>query len=332
MSRQSGGMKYGMTIRFWLIACACLGWLGLSVQVRADDASTWLKRMQRAALEQNYQGTFIFVRGDMSSTQQIFHRYANGIEHERLLQVDGTMGEVVRKSGEVTCILPENKAVQLEQFNGPGKPAAAFVHVMPDPQFYALKPGKVERIANRICQQIRIEALDEYRYSYSLWLDQETGLLLKSLINDLDGAVLERFQFTSIEFPEQINDEDLMPESAGQVVEHEVIPVPPRDRHWPDRMMWDMKWLPPGFATSRERSRPDQNLMVFSDGMTAFSVFIEAVSGDQMPEGASRVGATTAYSQTLGVDPHRYVVTVMGEIPPMSAMKVAEAVRPQMME
>lgn len=314
-----------------LLTLFCVVWLGIGALVHAEeDAAVWLERMQHAAVTQNYQGTFVLTRGDITSTQKIFHRHDKGVEHERILQVDGSTGEVLRKDGAVTCILPENKAVHLEPSAAPGGSAAAFAHIMPDSQFYLLRTGKTGRVANRPCQQIRIEARDEYRYSYSLWLDQATGLLLKSQTYDVDGSVLERFQFTSIEFPEVIHDSDLALEQSATITSREVIPVPPRDRLWPDGLRWHAQWLPPGFAASHERPPAAQNMMVFSDGMAAFSVFIEAVSHDPMPEGASRLGATTAYAQTLSHEPHRYAVTVVGEIPPLSAMKVAEAVRPLM--
>lgn len=313
-----------MSARCLLLTLCCLISGGL---VRAEeDAATWLKRMQRAAVEQNYQGTFVLMRGDVTSTQQIFHRHDQGVEHERILQIDGSTGEVLRKNGAVTCILPENKAMQLEPSGA--ATASAFAHVMPDPQYYVLRSGKTGRVANRLCQQIRIEARDGYRYSYSLWLDQATGLLLKSQTYDVDGTVLERFQFTSIEFPDVIDDADLALAQGEADSAREVIPVPPRDQHWPEGMRWQAHWLPPGFAASHPRPDAGHTMMVFSDGMAAFSVFIEAVSQEPMPEGASRIGATTAYAQTLMHAPHRYAVTVVGEIPPMSAMKVAEAVRP----
>lgn len=314
-----------MPARFLLLTLSCLVASGL---LRAEeDAAIWLKHMQRAAVEQNYQGTFVLMRGDVTSTQQIFHRHDKGVEHERILQTDGSTGEVLRKDGAVTCILPENKAMQLEP-SEVGASAAAFAQVMPDPQYYVLRTGRTGRVANRFCQQIRIEARDGYRYSYSLWLDQATGLLLKSQTYDVDGTVLERFQFTSIEFPQVIDDADLALEQGAVNPAREMIPLPPRDQHWPAGMRWQAQWVPPGFSASQPRPDAGHSMMVFSDGMAAFSVFIEAVSQEPMPEGASRIGATTAYAQTLMHAPHRYAVTVVGEIPPLSAMKVAEAVRP----
>ena len=179
-------MMYAMPVRLLLLSLCCL--VSTSLLRAEENAAVWLERMQHAAVTQNYQGTFVLTRGDITSTQKIFHRHDKGVEHERILQVDGSTGEVLRKDGAVTCILPENKAVHLEPSAAPGGSAAAFAHIMPDPQFYLLRTGKTGRVANRPCQQIRIEARDEYRYSYSLWLDQATGLLLKSQTYDVDGS------------------------------------------------------------------------------------------------------------------------------------------------
>ena len=46
-----------------------------------------------------------------------------------------------------------------------------------------------------------------------------------------------------------------------------------------------------------------------------------------MPTGASRIGATTIYMTQLQSGNHVFLVTVVGEIPPAAARKVAESVR-----
>ena len=45
-----------------------------------------------------------------------------------------------------------------------------------------------------------------------------------------------------------------------------------------------------------------------------------------MPTGASRIGATTVYMKQLSVDDIAFFVTVVGEVPPTTARKVAESV------
>ncbi len=301
-----------------------------SVLAHSDDPMQWLERMQRAAMEQNYRGTFVLLRDDSSSTQRIIHRYQNGLEQEKLIRLDGEMSEIVRVGNEVTCIFPDSRAVQLEPGSVPNVSPHGLAHAMPDARHYALSVIGRERMANRQCQVLRIEARDAFRYSYSFWLDQETGLLLKSIIHDLDGKVLERLQYTEIEFPSVIEDGELQAAQHHALQHKEVLSPPARDQQWPTQLTWRAGWVPPGFKVNRERSKLDQSMMVFHDGIAAFSTFIEPVSHDPMPDGASRVGAVTAYSQTLEHQGHRYVVTVVGEIPPQTAMKVAESIRPEL--
>jgi len=46
-----------------------------------------------------------------------------------------------------------------------------------------------------------------------------------------------------------------------------------------------------------------------------------------MPVGASRIGGTTVYMRKLDAGNRRFLVTVVGEVPPKTARKVAESVR-----
>jgi sigma-E factor negative regulatory protein RseB len=70
--------------------------------------------------------------------------------------------------------------------------------------------------------------------------------------------------------------------------------------------------------------------MLYSDGLATFSVFVEQIESNSMPIGASVVGATVAYHHRVMEGSHHYGVTVMGEVPAMTAMMVAESVRPTM--
>jgi len=71
------------------------------------------------------------------------------------------------------------------------------------------------------------------------------------------------------------------------------------------------------------------HIQVFSDGLASFSVFIESPGKGNMPEGKLVVGATVAYVHRLKWKRHDYMVTVVGEVPFTTAMKVAETVVPE---
>jgi sigma-E factor negative regulatory protein RseB len=70
------------------------------------------------------------------------------------------------------------------------------------------------------------------------------------------------------------------------------------------------------------------NTMMFSDGLAAFSVFIE----DMPPAGAadmvSRNGATVAVTHlTEGPEAGPHLVTLVGELPTGTAERIAQSIR-----
>ena len=295
-----------------------------------QSAEYWLEKMQDAAAKVNYRGTFVFSRGEMTSSMQIVHRYTDGLEQERMKQLDGEMGEIIRNGSEVICILPGNRIVQVEPDQFSNKVVQAFSGFMPDHKYYSLQLVGFDRLVERSTVKLAISANDQNRYSYSLWLDQQTGLLLKSSLLDHSGVELERFHYTQIDFPLDISPDELKPSSHGGAVTHEMIPPVKKDFMWPGAMDWDVSWVPPGYEQVKRGAKASNNVMLYSDGLATYSVFVEKVASDMMPNGASMVGAMVAYSLKLSSDEHHYNVTVVGEIPAMTAMMVAESVKPSM--
>jgi sigma-E factor negative regulatory protein RseB len=217
-----------------------------------------------------------------------------------LTQLDGEMGEIVRQGNQVMCIFPDNRVVQLEKSTYSNKIVQSFSTFMPDQQNYHLQNLGDCRQVNRPCIKLAIKAVDQHRYSYFLWLDKQTGLLLRSDLKNNEGLDLERFQYTNISFPEQISDKALEPMNAGPLVEHVIIPVAQKDLTWPSEIKWKSDWVPPGFMPIGGNEQVGGNVMIFSD------------------------------AQTLTFNSHQYSVTVIGEIPAMTAMLVAESVKPNM--
>jgi len=325
-------MNSNIMIRFPFVIVS-FALLILSSIVNAEDLSErspeqWLKVMQRASVNENYRGIFMFSRGEMSSSMSIVHRFQNDEEQELLKQLDGEMGEIVRRGSEVMCVFPDNRVVQLEQSNYSNKVVQTFASFMPEQQNYQLKNFGPCRQVERPCVKLSIEAQDQHRYSYFLWLDKQTGLLLKSVLQNHEGVDLERFQYTQLEFPATINDADLAPMNEGSLVEHVMIPTAKKDLQWPREIMWQSRWVPPGFKKISGENKIGENVMVYSDGLANYSIFVEKIQEGMMPEGASQVGATVAYAQVLKFNSHPYSVTVIGEVPAMTAMLVAESVKP----
>ncbi|NBX40991.1 MAG: transcriptional regulator, partial [Gammaproteobacteria bacterium] len=84
------------------------------VLATAEDARELLRRMNAALTERNYDGTFTHVRGDVSETLRIIHRYENGRTSERLISLDGSGRDFIRHGNELVCYLPDQRTVLFE--------------------------------------------------------------------------------------------------------------------------------------------------------------------------------------------------------------------------
>lgn len=310
------------------LACALLLAL-LPAPAVADagaPAQSWLQKLGPAMKLTTYRGVFVYARGEQVHAMQIAHRYHDGQIQERLVQQDGAGGEFVRKGDRVLCVLPDHGRVQLDQVipSGPFVEARA-ARWLPDQRWYRSAMLDDDRVAGHATVQIALDARDDHRYSYRLWLEKDTGLLVKSHVRTDSGQVLERFQFTSLEITDQLPDSEFELQSGKRAVQSHTLAEDARPRA--GRITgWRLGWRPDGFDPAVAPRNGDTQAIAFSDGLATFSVFVEATGTMAMPTGASRIGATTAYMRHVETGEEDYLVTVIGEIPPATAMRVAESV------
>lgn len=303
---------------------------GLAGEPAAESAEGWLSRLGPAMNMTTYRGVFVYARGDQVNSMRVAHRYRNGQVEERLVQQDGENGEILRKGMRVYCVLPDHGSIQLDQVIPSGPFAEAFANqLMPVSDYYTPELLADDRVAGYDTVVVVLRARDQHRYSYRLWLEKETGLLVKSHVHTPDEEVLERFQFTSLEITDSLPDEEFELTMEGSEARHQLVsdrsaeqsPVPSLRMDG-----WSLGWQPEGFVPAASPRAGRGQAVAFSDGLAAFSVFVEPRGDLQMPTGASRIGATTAYLREVNVGKGVFRVTVVGEIPPATAMKVAQGV------
>lgn len=309
-----------------------LGLLAAAGSVRAAEGpQDWLQRMERALTARNYDGVLVHVHGGQAETLRILHRVQGGEVAERIVSMDGSGREFIRRGSELSTYLPDQKLVLVEKAPAAGlllgevraAGAAASGH-------YSVQDAGSARIAGRAARVIDVAPLDEYRYGYRIWIDAATAMPLKTQLRAAGGRVVEQLVFTSLTLPTQVADAALQPavdargyrwlrhQGAAAVLED---PGPaPRSEE-----------LPPGFRmTARSmqhlpgRGRPVTHL-VFSDGLASVSVFVEPRdrAADELPIDASSVGSSSAFSTTL--DGRR--VTAIGEVPPGTVRAIARSLR-----
>ena len=295
------------------------------------EATELLNKMSKASKALNYDGTFVYLRGNHLDTMRIIHKAEAGGEAERLISLTGPAREVVRDKSAVTCIFPENRSVMVEK----SRPHKILPTNLPQPiqqvsAFYGFSVIGHDRIAGRETRIVAIRPRDTFRYGYRLWLDDATDLLLKSDVIDSHGHALEQILFTDLKLPQSIDDALLKPTVNGYGYTWYTNEPDPADVTVDSK--WTVGWLPKGF-TMREKevnamatSRSPVYHMVFSDGIATVSVFVEKLEGKaERMEGFSSMGAVNAYSTMAG----DHQITVVGEVPRITVRHMAASVKQQ---
>lgn len=303
----------------------------LAGAARADEMDTvqaWLEKTFHAAHTLSYDGTFVYSHGDQLDAMRVVHAARADGERERLVSLSGPAREVLRDDSLVTCILPDDRSVVVGKTRGARQFPPRFsvdVHKLADHYDFAM--SGTERIAGQAARKLLITPRDRYRYGYRLWLEQDSGLLLKSELLDEDGRPVEQFMFTDIRFLDDVPDALLKPAISGK----EYTWYQPRAQYPQapqDSGHWEADALPGGFSLVLRRTdsmptaREPVEHLVFSDGLSSVSVFIEPVSDSRHNlQGSSRMGAVNAFGRV--VDGHH--ITVMGEVPEATVRRIGNS-------
>lgn len=291
-------------------------------QPAAEAGQVWLQRLLEAD-QQNYQGTFVYERNGSFSTHALWHRLdASGQVRERLLQLDGPAQEMLRLDARVQCV----SNPQADQFDAV---AGLRLQQVPAAQLAAHYDARVlgqSRVAGRAAVVLALLPRDQYRYALELHLDQSSGLLLKSLLLNEQGQLLERFQFTQLDNRSPLTAAALQPSAACVPLADLAVAAdaPPGG--------WRAGWLPPGFSLAAAQQRPAQGAgqalswWLFSDGLARFSLFVEALPSVEVTDLHSQLGPTVIVSRQVAGPSGAVLVTVVGEVPLAAAERVVQGV------
>lgn len=304
-------------------------WTALPAAAEEErTAGEWLARMARAAHALNYEGTFVYQHDGSLQTMQIFHALDGGGERERLVTLDGASREVIRDKEKVICILPDNRAVMVEEAGGVF-PINLSSQSEELERYYQASVAGTERVAGLRARKIVVAPRDAYRYGQNVWLDEQSALLLKSEVVDERGEVVEQLVFTRLQIHEKPLPAALFEPKGmeGGVVWERLESGAPGSGEGAGE--WRVERLPEGFhevLRRRHRISPGKSPvehMIFSDGLVSVSVFVEAGEGaSRALPGSARKGAVNVYTRL--VEGHR--VTVLGEVPAGTVRMMGESV------
>ncbi len=323
----------------WLLCAAAM----LSLSPRAafaqadaaarQQAALWLNKIQDAARHENYEGVFVFQHGNFVQSSRIAHYTVRGDgEFESIESLDGQPRKLLRHDDELYTFVPQRRLCVVEKrFNKDSFPALMSESGAQVLSVYDPKMLGADRVAGLDAQVIELDPKDAYRFTYKLWADAKTGLLLRVQTLDASGQVLAQVAFTQVRVGVPANQAGI---AAGMrntngwtLVRPPVSTVDIQSQGW--RIGPDV----PGFQRIRELRRlmaaRDPNAppipvdqAVFSDGLSTISVFVEPAEGNSRKAGAGSTGAT----HVLVTRYRDYWITVLGEVPQATLQRFASAI------
>ena len=169
----------------------------------------------------------------------------------------------------------------------------------------SIESGRV--VAGRSTERLTLRPRDTLRLAHVIDLDSESGLALAMATVGPDGQMLERYEYAAIDYQERAADDN--------GVTAKVESAYARGRA-----------VIPGYFVMSED--PDRGIFVVSDGLATASVFVEPLpAGAPAGEGAVIEGATLTYTRGVPSADGGLLISVLGEVPVVTARLLADAVR-----
>ncbi|MGB1271459.1 MAG: MucB/RseB C-terminal domain-containing protein [Endozoicomonas sp.] len=292
-----------------------------------------LGQMVDASRKMTFHGDFVYQQGGRLETLNVAHFVDGaGVEKERVVYLDGAPREIVRTGNNLTFFNDKQEGVRFE--HGSLMPMVGKLSGSISDRHYDLKIAGIDRVVGRESLLLMMIPKDRFRYGYQLWLDRKTSLLLKSIMIDDNGRVMERMQFTRLEVSSSLPDAIVSAIEKKPAATQKVVPVQSSEALKPKPLAWETGWIPDGFAMKNRSLRPSPlsqhnvDALIFSDGIASFSVFVEQDETRVLSQASENIGALAAVSKIYRDGEDYYHVTVIGEVPLSTAERVAVSVRP----
>lgn len=276
-----------------------------STKATPNNAIQWLERSLWASHCYAFQARAVAIDAINVRTLALSHRIQDGIRQQVVQYLDGPSVSIERRS-------PVGRlAWTQENINGElPTPARWAAHL---DQYYTVELEEDERVAGRDAVKLDFEPRDEWRFSHQWWLDRDTGLLLKHVLNDKQGRIIETFQITQLQSPQQYTG-NVRVDAAKSV-----LSTP-----------WRVTWLPDGFvAQPATLAGDDGHQRLYSDGLATVSVFVEPLGEDEttvLREGVHQLGVSAVAVEHYATAEGRWQLVAIGEMPIATLQKIARSI------
>lgn len=285
----------------------------------------WLKRLQSLITSANYQVSFVQTTVGKETVPYLWRHAVldDGTKVEQLNLQNGPGRELIRVDSIVSVFEPDTQPYSIRSrfINGP-IPSLLLHNPEKLLQSYEFVLVGRARVAGRPAQQIRVVSRDNTRFGYQLWLDEESGMLLKLNMLDLQGGVLEQIQVSAFTITET-------PSVYFSRINQSSLPDPITMPSTQSRAHgWEVNYLPVGMSEVKRDTRrlaltgQVVEYKMFSDGLVDVSVYVQpaedALGGD--------IALRNEVSTFLTLKAGKAQVTILGEIPLQTAKAIATSI------
>lgn len=294
---------------------------------KKDEESpvAFLEKMIHSFATLNYDLSYIQLYEGLVEPKRFSHGVVDGQQISYLSHLNGPPKEYVQRGEHISFFEPEIEPYTLKSGHFQGN---FFQLVQQDidklTASYEFVLAGRGRIAGRPAQVVRMSPKDNDRYGYLLWLDRNTSLPLRVDTLDLDGELVEQMMTISLRTYKQATPwiQELTIVNLPAIVN---VPTHNQEQLSP----WQIGWQPKGFELIAQdrHSLPviedSVDYLMLSDGVAIISIYIEPAQGkprELMP--VARKGATNLITAQIKGS----MITVVGEIPAETALKIAQSV------
>ncbi len=292
----------------------------------SNQAQHWLQRMNHAVSKLNYDGHFVYIRGEMLDAMRLRHRVEEGDTREHLISLTGTAREVIRDNSRVTIIQTRDGKTHITQRSSAAR-LSPFSSLKPNEleTSYTLVMGEDIRMAGRPAKVIWLQPKDNLRFACQLVLDKANALPLGISLFDEEGKQISRIMFTDLRIA--YADEKTLASGSQEPAETESELTGAKKSTQPEKetqqtadlasiTAWRFNTLPMGYQLINYhlRNKADgleqMEHFVFSDGLATVSIYVEP-SAETGLFGEAKLGAVNA----LGAQVMDHQITIVGEVP-----------------
>lgn len=310
--------------QLWCAMSLVAGSLFFSANASADASSgALLQEMNLASQSLNYELSFVSINKQGVESLRYRHVRLKSQPLAQLLQLDGPRREVVQRGNEISYFEPGLDPFTLNgDYIVDSLPSLVYTDFKRLAPYYDFISVGRTRIADRLCEVIRVVARDGTRFSYIVWMDTQTKLPMRVDLLDRDGETLEQFRVIAFNIGDEVSSRM---ESLSKASLPPLLSVPAGDNV---KFNWSPEWVPQGFVevAGSRRTLPTIETPVesrlYSDGLFSFSVNVNranANSGEQLLRTGRRTVSTTVRDNAE--------ITIVGELPPQTAKRIADSIQ-----